>query len=175
MTTVVATQRELHHTGATVADHVGVATVGTHVTRYGLALVMVWIGAMKFTTYEAEAIQGLVANSPFMGWIYSLISVQAAAMLIVTSELVIAALIAARPWSPRLSAIGSGLAVGMFLTTLSFLFSTPGVAETSAGGFPAVSVLPGQFLLKDIVLLGAAIWLTGEAWEAADGENGRQS
>ena len=175
MTTVVATQRELHHAGATVADHVGVATVGTHVTRYGLALVMVWIGAMKFTTYEAETIQGLVANSPFMGWIYSLLSVQAAAMLIGTSELVIAALIAARPWSPRLSAIGSGLAVGMFLTTLSFLFSTPGVAETSAGGFPAVSVLPGQFLLKDIVLLGAAIWLTGEAWEAADCENGRQS
>ncbi len=175
MTTVVATQRELRHAGATVADHVGVATVGTHVTRYGLALVMVWIGAMKFTTYEAEAIQGLVANSPFMGWIYSLLSVQAEAMLIGTSELIIAALIAARPWSPRLSAIGSGLAVGMFLTTLSFLFSTPGVVETSVGGFPAVSVLPGQFLLKDIVLLGAAIWLTGEAWDAAHGEKGRQS
>ena len=75
----------------------------------------------------------------------------------------------------RVSAIGSGLAVGVFLTTLSFLFSTPGVAEPSVGGFPAVSVLPGQFLLKDIVLLGAAIWLTGEAWEATDGENGRQS
>ena len=60
MTTVVATQQELHHTGPIVADHVGVATVGTHVTRYGLALVLVWIGAMKFTTYEAEAIHGLV-------------------------------------------------------------------------------------------------------------------
>ena len=175
MTTAVATPRELQHAHPTVADHVSVTTIGTHVTRYGLALVMGWIGAMKFTTYEAEAIQGLVANSPFMGWIYSLLSIQAAAMSIGTSEIVIATMIAARPWSPRLSAIGSGLAVGMFLTTLSFLFSTPGVAETSLGGFPAVSVVPGQFLLKDIVLVGAAIWLTGEAWEAADGENGRQS
>jgi reactive chlorine resistance protein C len=30
--------------------------------------------------------------------------------------------------------------------------------EASLGGFPALSDLPGQFLLKDIVLLGAAVW-----------------
>jgi len=37
--------------------------IGAHALRYGLVLVLVWIGAMKFTAYEAEAIQGLVANS----------------------------------------------------------------------------------------------------------------
>ena len=42
----------------------------------------------------------------------------------------------------------------MFLTTLSFLFSLPGW-EQSLGGFPALSG-NGGFLLKDIVLLGAA-------------------
>src|SRR5260370_7214873 len=50
----------------------------------------------------------------------------------------------------------------MFLTTLSFLFSTPGW-EPSLGGFPALSGAVGQFLLKDVVLLGAAIWSLGEA------------
>jgi uncharacterized membrane protein YkgB len=50
----------------------------------------------------------------------------------------------------------------MFLTTLTFLFSTPGW-EPSLGGFPALSAMPGQFLLKDIVLLGAALWSLGEA------------
>jgi Protein of unknown function, DUF417 len=44
----------------------------------------------------------------------------------------------------------------LFLGTLSFLFTTPGV--TAAGGFPVKSVLPGQFLLKDPVLLGASVW-----------------
>jgi uncharacterized membrane protein YkgB len=44
----------------------------------------------------------------------------------------------------------------MFLTTLSFLFTTPGWEPTL--GFPAISALPGQFVLKDIVLLGAAIF-----------------
>jgi hypothetical protein len=29
------------------------------------------------------------------------------------------------------------------------------VAEATAGGFPAISAAPGQFLLKDLVLLAA--------------------
>jgi len=53
----------------------------------------------------------------------------------------------------------------MFVTTLTFLFSTPGVIEPSLG-FPALSVLPGQFILKDTVLLGAAMWTAGESIEA---------
>ena len=38
----------------------------------------------------------------------------------------------------------------MFLTTFSVLFTTP-----------------GQFVLKDIVLLGVALWTAGEALSAA--------
>ncbi len=38
-------------------------------------------------------------------------------------------------------------------------------AEQSGLGFPALAV-PGQFLIKDVVLLGAALWTTGEALRA---------
>ena len=140
--------------------------IGQHGIRYGLVVVLVWIAAMKFTAYEAEAIQGLVANSPFLSWIYAVLDVRSASALIGTSELAIAGLIAARPFSPTLAAIGSALAAGVFLTTLSFLVSTPGVFEAAAGGFPALSVLPGQFLIKDVALLAAAVWSFGEAWGA---------
>ena len=44
-----------------------------------------------------------------------------------------------------------------FLITLTFFVSTPGVAEPTAGGFPAISAPIGQFLLKDLVLLAASI------------------
>src|SRR6516165_4101548 len=64
--------------------------------------------------------------------------------------------------------VGSALAVGMFLTTLSFLVTTPGVWEPSAGGFPALSAVPGQFLIKDLALLGIALWTLGEAWKASE-------
>ena len=50
--------------------------LGALVSRYGLVLVIFWIGAMKFTAYEANGIQTLVANSPFMGWLYGFLSVQ---------------------------------------------------------------------------------------------------
>ena len=62
-------------------------------------------------------------------------------------------------------AVGSALAILLFLGTLSFLFTTPGVADAGAGGFPALS-MTGQFLLKDLVLLGASVWTLGEALRA---------
>ena len=59
-------------------------------------------------------------------------------------------------------------AVGMFLATLSFLLTTPGVWEPSLGGFPALSALPGQFLIKDLALLGISLWTLGEAWQVSE-------
>jgi uncharacterized membrane protein YkgB len=139
-----------------------VKALGAFLLRYGFVLVVGWIGAMKFTAYEAEGIQPLVANSPLMSWVYQLFSVQTFSTLLGITETAIAAMVALRPLSARVSAVGAGLAVMMFLTTLSFLFSTPGW-EPSLGGFPALSVIPGQFLLKDVVLLGAAVWLLGDS------------
>jgi uncharacterized membrane protein YkgB len=126
---------------------------GAFLIRYGLVLVLGWIGAMKFTAYEAEGIKTLVETSPLMSWMYRVVSLQATSNVIGVAELIAAALIAIRPLSSKLSVIGSVLAVLTFLMTLTFLFSLPGW-EKSLGGFPALSG-SGGFLLKDIVLLGA--------------------
>jgi uncharacterized membrane protein YkgB len=142
-----------------------VTSAGQHVIRYGLVLVLLWIGGMKFTAYEAHGIKGLVANCPLLSWAYAVLSVQGFSNLIGVTEVLIGLLIAAWPFSAGLAAAGSALAVGLFLTTLSFLLTTPGVWEASQGGFPALSVVPGQFLFKDVVLLGAALWSFGEAWQ----------
>ncbi len=142
-----------------------VIDLGIFLFRYGLVLVILWIGAMKFTAYEANGIQPLVANSPFMGWVYAILSVQAFSNMLGIVEIAIAVMIGLRWLSPKVSAIGSALAMIMFLTTMSFLFSTPGW-EPSLGGFPALAVVPGQFLLKDLVLFGAAAWSLGESLRA---------
>ena len=145
-----------------------VEAVGCELARYGLVVVVAWIGLMKFTAYEGEGISGFVANSPLMSWVYGVMSVRGFSALLGVVEVAVALLIAARPLLPRASALGSALAVGMFLTTLSFLVTTPGVWEPSAGGFPALSGKPGQFLLKDLALLGIALWSLGEAWKASE-------
>jgi uncharacterized membrane protein YkgB len=134
---------------------------GELLARYGLVLVLVWIGAMKFTSYEAHAIQPLVATSPLMNWLYRFFSVQGLSNLLGVVEISAGTLIGLRPVSARLAAAGSAFGVATFLTTLSFLFSLPGW-EKSLGGFPALSG-SGGFLLKDLVLLGVSLWSLGEA------------
>lgn len=136
--------------------------LGIHVTRYGLVVVLLWIGGMKFTAYEAEGIQPLVANSPLMSWMYGILTVRQFSSMLGTVEIGIGILIALRPIWPLGSTIGSLASAGMFLTTLTFLITTPGW-EPSLGGFPALSAMPGQFVLKDVVLLGAALLTAGEA------------
>jgi uncharacterized membrane protein YkgB len=142
--------------------------VGRELTRYGLVIVIGWIGLMKFTAYEAEGIRLYVANSPLMSWVYGSLSVRSFSAMLGVVEVATALLIAARPFAPRASALGSALAVGMFFTTLSFIVTTPGVWEPSAGGFPALSGKPGQFLIKDLPLLGIALWSFGESWKASE-------
>src|SRR6201998_1542244 len=144
-----------------------VEAVGRELTRYGLAVVVGWIGLMKFTGYEAEGIRPFVANSPLMSWVYGLMSVQGFSALLGVVEVAIGLLIAARPFAPRAAALGSALAVGMFLTTLSFLVTTPGAWEPSLGGFPALSAIPGAVLIKDLAALGISLWSFGEAWKAS--------
>ena len=114
---------------------------------------------MKFTAYEAMGIQPLVAHSPLVSWMYDFLSVRDFARMLGVIEIATATLIALRSVSPKASVVGSVLAIGLFATTLSFLFSTPGWEPSL--GFPALSASPGQFLIKDVVLFGASVWILG--------------
>ncbi|GAT06466.1 uncharacterized protein RMCFA_6577 [Mycolicibacterium fortuitum subsp. acetamidolyticum] len=138
------------------------APAGEVAVRYALVFVIAWIGALKFTTYEANAIQPLVASSPLMSWVYDIFSVTTFSAVLGVVELATAALIAVKPWAPRASIVGSVMAIGMFAVTLSFMFTTPGVMALEAGGFPVLSMV-GNFLVKDVVLLAVALWTLGDA------------
>lgn len=138
---------------------------GAGVLRWGLVAILLWFGAFKFTAAEAKAIEPLVSNSPLLSWLYAVLDVRSTSRLIGLTELGIAALLALRPWAPRLSGLGSVLATGMFATTLSFLATTPDV-WARVDGF-LVPTATGAFLLKDFFLFGAAIVTAGEAFSVA--------
>ena len=101
-----------------------------------------------------------------MSWIYNTMSISAFGRLLGIAELLTAALLALKPWFPKASILGGLLASLLFVSTLSFMITTPGIGEASAGGFPVLSA-NGQFLMKDIVLLGLSLWLLAEATDAA--------
>jgi len=143
-----------------------IETAAGFLARYGLVIVIGWIGALKFTSYEAQGIQPLVANSPLMSWLYDIFTVNTFSSLLGVFELVTAVLIAIKPFSPKLSIVGSIMAVGLFAATISFLATTPGIGEPAAGGFPALS-MTGQFLIKDVALLGLSAWTLADSIRAA--------
>ncbi|HEY2501627.1 MAG TPA: DUF417 family protein [Mycobacterium sp.] len=138
--------------------------LGQLVSRYGLVIVLAWIGFGKYVKMESRV---LIENSPLMSWIYDFLSVTTVARGLGTMEIVAALLIALRPLWPRASAVGGALAVVLFLGTISFLFTTPGVIATHAAGLPVLSAQPGQFLLKDLVLIGVSLWTLGDSLAAA--------
>ena len=148
-----------------LADHLKVAETGVSpnrrllLLRLALIVVFLWFGCMKFTAYEANGNAGLIANSPIMFWLNIVFGIQGASDLIGTIELATAVMLAAGAFIPLASAIGAAMACCTFVITLTFFISTPGVFEPMAGGFPAISALPGQFLLKDLVLLAASFTL----------------
>ena len=141
--------------------------IGATLIRLVLAITLIWVGALKFMVYEAEAIQPLVANSPLLSWAYNILSVPTFAIALGIGEIVLGLMILARPMAPMISAIGSIGAAVLFAVTITFLLTTPGVFEDGLG-VPWLSFL-GQFLAKDLTLFAVSVWTAGEAFNAARG------
>jgi len=134
-------------------------TIGIAVLRYGVVFLLVVIGAAKFFAFEAEGIKPLVAHSPLLSWMLAAFGDRGTSDVIGCIEIATGVTMASRRFAPTLSAIGSAIGVLTFLTTLSFLFSTPSALSLK---HPA-----SAFLMKDIVLLGACLVTGAEALRAA--------
>jgi reactive chlorine resistance protein C len=134
-------------------------TAALGLLRYGLVFIILLYGTFKFFAFEAEGIKPLIEHSPLMSWLYAVFSVRTTSALLGVFEVGVGLLIALRHWAPRLSGLASLAAAGMFLTTLTFLGSTPGALEPDS--------LVGGFLMKDLMLLGAALFTASEALLAA--------
>lgn len=163
-----AARPRVHARSATLALDL-IDSHGQAVTAAGLygslAVIYGWFGGMKFTRYEAEGLVGLVSNNPLLSWTYSLFSVEGFSNLLGFLELSIAVLIVARLIKPIYSLVGGLLSAGLFATTLSFMATTPGVFVPELG-FPAISVAPGQFLLKDAGLFALSLWIAVDSFAA---------
>jgi uncharacterized membrane protein YkgB len=122
-----------------------------------IALVLFWIGGLKFMTFEANGIVSLVENSPFMSWLYDVFSVQMASNVIGLfdiSAFIILGIAIYNQW--KVVAIISGLAcASVFIMTQTFLFTTPGSfsPDTLFGGL-------GQFVIKDLWFIANLVVVT---------------
>ena len=127
-----------------------VARISYPFLRIAMGIVLVWIGGLKFV--DPSPVVGLIGASPFAflassGFVY----------LLGAGEVIVGALLFA---SFQVKYVGI-LTMGLFVGTLAILILTPKVAYGDAG-FPLLS-LPGEFLLKDIVLMAASASLSAMA------------
>jgi len=119
----------------------------TYLNFAPVAMVLLWIGGMKFFEFEAHAIVGLVETSPFMSWLYDVFSVQEASNVIGGFDIFFALLLGASIYSKNKPLIiASGMAcLSVFLMTQTFLFTVPDTFNSAT----IVNRL-GQFVIKDL-------------------------
>lgn len=126
----------------------------------GVVLPLLLIGGMKFTAVEIEALKPLISSTPWLAWLYPLFGDAGASYLLGVVEIATALLLIASPWSATAGLIGGALASLTFFVTSSIMLAFP-IWEPTLG-FPALGPA-GQFLIKDIALLGIALVITGES------------
>jgi len=144
----------------------GLTSAGSSVMRAGLVTTLLWIGALKFTEYEVQNADVLVSNSPLTSRLREKLGARKLGWLVGVTQITLGSLIAAKPVAPRASAAGSLGAVGLFLSTLSFLITTP-ESWQEGKAVPRLSML-GEALLKDIVFVGAALVTASDSLRAAE-------
>ncbi|CCQ12485.1 protein of unknown function DUF417 [Pseudoalteromonas luteoviolacea B = ATCC 29581] len=112
-----------------------------------IAMVLFWIGSMKFFEFEAQGIVSLLETSPFLSWMYALFTVQGASNAIGVYDLFFAVLLlfGLMANKPVIALVGLVGASAVFFVTQSFLITVPGALSSS-------SLLSGtgQFLIKDL-------------------------
>ncbi len=99
-----------------------------------------------------------------MSWLYEVLSVQGVSNLIGIIEIIAALFIALFPFSKVLSFFGGIASTLTFLFTVSFLFTIPSMFKVVDGLL--VPAGGAGFIIKDLVLLGASVWVTGISFKA---------
>ena len=139
---------------------------GRAALRFGIALILLWFGYMKFLPYEAEGVRGIAETYWLFGWLYPLVGTGGASAVIGVLEVTAGLLIALGGRFVWAGLIGALMGVATFLVTLSFFFTAPGIWQDGYG-FPALGST-GQFLAKDVGLLAICIYLVMDARERLD-------
>jgi uncharacterized membrane protein YkgB len=164
--------------------------IGVNLMRIAIAIVFLWIGALKFVPYEADSITPFVANSPVLSFFYAhpeqykahlthegqLVPEQRAwqeenntyafSKGLGVVEMSIGTLVLLNPVSSLIGLIGAFLAFATPIVTLSFLITTPEAWVQSLGdaqfGFPYLSGA-GRLVLKDVVIFAGGLLVMADS------------
>ena len=143
----------------------------THATMIFIFLVF---GCQKWFDYEAHALIPIISHGPLIFWLYPLLGIRGGAFFLGTVEWIIGAILLAGFWNRKLAVLGSLGSCVTYLVTVTIIPFFPEPWAAPAGGFPAAT-LPFLFLIKDVVLLAASVYLLKHDIVSAAGAQAPQS
>lgn len=163
---------------------------GIRLLRIAIAVILIWIGGLKFFPYEADGITPFVANSPLMSFFYNhpeaykehrnkegevvpanrewhkANNTYGFSYGLGTLLIGMGLLLLLNRVSPLAGVAGGILVFIMSIGTLSFLITTPETWVPALGdtehGFPYLSAA-GRLVIKDFIMMGGAVVVTADA------------
>jgi uncharacterized membrane protein YkgB len=129
-----------------------------HLIRASMVIIYFFFGYQKWFDYEAQGLIPFFTHGPLIFWMYSAFGIRGATYLLGVSEWLFGALLLAGFWNKKLGVLGALGSVVTFICTVTIIPFMPDGWAPSAGGFPAM-VGNVAFLMKDVVLLAASLYL----------------
>ncbi|MGY8680687.1 DUF417 family protein [Bradyrhizobium sp. UFLA05-153] len=129
-----------------------------HFTRATMIIVFFVFGCQKWFDYEAHALIPFISHGPLIFWLYPVFGIRGAAFFLGSAEWLIATLLLLGFWNKKFATFGSLGSCATYVATVTIIPFFPDAWAAPAGGFPAAT-LPFLFLMKDIVLLAASVYL----------------
>jgi uncharacterized membrane protein YkgB len=129
-----------------------------HLMRASMVLIFFFFGYQKWFDYEAQGLIPFISNGPLISWMYPAFGVRGATWFLGVSEWLFCVLLFLGFWNKKLGILGAIGACASFVATVTIIPFMPNGWAPSAGGFPAM-VGNVAFLMKDVVLLAASVYL----------------
>ena len=130
-----------------------------YLIRGSMVIIFVFFGYQKWFEYEAQVLIPYISHGPLIFWLYPAFGIRGGSWFLGVAEWLIAGLLLMGFRNKKLGILGALGSVIMFLSTVTIIPFMPNAWEASAGGFPAMAASTTTFLMKDVVLLAASVYL----------------
>jgi uncharacterized membrane protein YkgB len=129
-----------------------------HLVRASMVVIFLFFGYQKWFGYEAQALIPYISNGPLISWMYPVLGIRGATYFLGVAEWLFGGLMFLGFWNKKLGVLGALGSCFVFAATITIIPFIPNGWAASAGGFPAMTETVA-FLLKDLVLLAASVYL----------------